>query len=254
MFIPALLAMRHDQGYTAYAIEPELQEVLDARTGQLTSKRTERVTYVFEGSGEFELPGLTLRWWNTNSKNVEIASVSAIRATVLGGPVNISGGADDVQDLDRAALLWAVVLVVGVFSIVALIASFRSRVNAWWQKHIAAWQASESFAFRQLSRAVARRDAHQIYEALAIWLDRWQQGLTWDQVAHQADDPAVTPLRRLSAGLFDAGHSSAPPLDRQARGELKRTLNRIRFEYRRMSRPSNQKPALALLNPQLGQS
>ena len=55
MFIPALLAMRHDQGYTAYAIEPELQEVLDARTGQLTSKRTERVTYVFEGSGELEL-------------------------------------------------------------------------------------------------------------------------------------------------------------------------------------------------------
>ena len=94
----------------------------------------------------------------------------------------------------------------------------------------------------------------QIYEALAIWLDRLQQGLTWDQVVHQADDPAVTPLRRLSAGLFDAGHSSAPPLDRQARGELKRTLNRIRFAYRRMSRPSNQKPVLALLNPQLGQS
>ena len=119
---------------------------------------------------------------------------------------------------------------------------------------IAALQASESFAFRQLSRSVARCDAHQTYEALAIWLDRLQQGLTWDQVVHQADDPAVTPLRRLSAGLFDAGHSSTPPLDRQARGELKRTLNQVRITYRRMPRERHQATGLASLNPQFGQS
>ena len=56
--------------------------------------RTDRVTYVFEHGGEFELPGLELAWWDTGTGRIATAQAEPIRLDVA-VPVNGATPASD---------------------------------------------------------------------------------------------------------------------------------------------------------------
>jgi len=165
MFLPALIPQTDQPGLLAYPKEPVLED------GDV-AKRIETVTYIFEGGGEFELPALELKWWNTKTDSIELASTEPLTLSVEGAPVAASAPPPTVT-----APPWVTIIVAaaGLFLAAMAIGVLRrgwSRFSVWMGGKQTQRQASEAYAFRQLMRSVSQGDDHGIDRRLGIWLKR----------------------------------------------------------------------------------
>ena len=81
MQLPALLPAPL-QGIATYPEVAQLADHLGQRGAADTATRRDRMTYVLQQEGQFELPALAVRWYDTSSKAIRTTQLSAIRFTV----------------------------------------------------------------------------------------------------------------------------------------------------------------------------
>lgn len=165
MFLPALLPPVDVPGLRAYADEPVL-EIRDNR-GELSGTRTERATLVAEGGGAGQVAGLTLDWFNLKTGKIETASVDGFTVQIEGPPAVT---AEPVNW--RAYAVMVVSGLIGVALLVLLVRALWPRLRQWQSDRRAAYLASETYAWRQLRRAVNARDLSALHTALERWAAR----------------------------------------------------------------------------------
>ena len=111
MMLPALKA-ENLQGLAAYAEPSSLSN--NSNRGDTTARRVERITYVVEAQGQYQLPARDFFWWDTLKGELQIRYLPAVDISVSGGP-NVSSqdtGLLEIANLNwRRILLAAVVLV-----------------------------------------------------------------------------------------------------------------------------------------------
>ena len=220
--VPAMamleLAFTAPPGVRVYVDPPQADDRIER--GDLTGRRTDRATYVFERGGSFPIEAVVQPWWDLEAGRLRRAEGSGATVSVTAAPASPPAG-------DRAER-WVFFAATSA-GLLALLAWLWPRLRTWRAEHRARWQASEAKAFRDLQSACRQGDARAIYRALVIWRSR------------TADPAAVGPFAEaIEAVLF-----AAAPWSQEKAHDLAAQLESIRRRRHRAT------PHLALppLNP-----
>jgi hypothetical protein len=240
--VPALgmadFAFTAPEGVRVYADPP----VSDDRTerGAVTGHRTDRVTYVFEKAGRFDLPALAQPWWDLKGAAAKSETLAGITVSVVAAPAaKAHPAASGLGARSSAAWLRIALEAVGTVAAVALLFALGLWLKPRWQERRDARQASEVFARHDLRKAARSGDASAAYQALLNWLGRLDAPSRDAARSDTALGPSITLLERA---LFGNGAWS-----RQDGHRLAAALEGI--AARGSGRGAHQAAALPPLNP-----
>ncbi len=216
MFIPDLMSSIEIPGVSVYADRPEFSD-------DEVASRSEKLTFVFEAGGEFEIPGVALDWWNLETSTIETASVPPMTVTVFGPPLAIATASDDAVDLDRWRLAGLVLLAAIAFLILR---RFLTRLSVKKHEREERRLASEAYAFEQLNDAIRSGDLHLTYDRLLAWLERLEGTAdTLGFAARYGNADLQNLVTQLSSTLYSNSNDN---LDVR---KLAKPLNRARSRF-----------------------
>ncbi|WP_428527517.1 BatD family protein [Roseibium sp.] len=168
MFVPPVTPDLSLPGLSFYAQSPGLEE--SENRGLVSGTRTETVTIVAENAGTYQIPQVTLSWYDLEKKAVESATVPALDLAV--------SGASRPQAQSEAPTDWRT-LAAGAGALAVLGAVFFFAVRRYGPRVLAAFsnlqkrlKASEWYAFRQFQKALRTRDYSQAMQTALIWRDK----------------------------------------------------------------------------------
>jgi len=163
--VPAMamldLAFPAPTGVRVYVDPPQGEDSVDR--GDLTGRRVDRVTYVFESAGTFEIPAIVQPWWDLNASRLR-------RAQGAGTIVKVTSVVYARSWRQIAMIAAGTAIVVFGFGWWMV-----PRMRAFWSDRRQRWHQSEVKAFRDLERACGQGDVQAIYRAFVIWRQRSTQ-------------------------------------------------------------------------------
>jgi hypothetical protein len=194
--------------------------------GEVTAKRADSATYVFEREGEYRLGEITIHWWDPDQKELKQAKLPERVLRVRAGPETVpaSGtqtGSSPAQDADAeqaGSFVWwitaaAVVIIAGVSLWVVSRrygGNLRTALSLWRQKRA----ESEPAYFRRFESACRANDPGQAMQALLAWLGRREDfsgQATVYELCRRGEDPdlgqAADELGRLLFGSDSQPHA-----------------------------------------------
>ncbi|MEZ5582657.1 MAG: hypothetical protein R3F37_07725 [Candidatus Competibacteraceae bacterium] len=71
-------------GLTAYPAEPEISD--STARGDLTGERIDKVTYVLQKPGDYQVPGSTVHWFDPTTKTLHSEEIAPLEFTVVPNP------------------------------------------------------------------------------------------------------------------------------------------------------------------------
>jgi len=231
MFLPPMIEAPAAPGLAAYLDEPDVSD------GEV-ARRSEQLTLVFDAGGTFEVPGVSLDWWNTAAERIETTSVPPLALTVAGPPP--AGAEPESGPMARFRLLGIVVAMLVVFALLLkAVPIARRKIEARAERR----RQTEAYAFGAFRKAAASGDEHAAYDALLAWLYRIDPGADARRFAQRFGDEAlVSSVDKLTRALFGNG-GEMPDLR-----SLSRSFGSARRRYLAAIAPSTGR-ALPELNP-----
>jgi hypothetical protein len=145
------------EGVRAYADPPDVADRMNR--GAITGRRVDRITYVFERGGRFELPAVTQPWWDLGAGALKAAAGAGATIGVAEEPAS---GAEAAPPNRRIAYA---MLFAGFCLLFWIGARYAAHVRA---RH-AAETAPERKAFAELRDACQGGDVRTIYHAYSAW-------------------------------------------------------------------------------------
>ncbi|BES71354.1 hypothetical protein RE428_23720 [Marinobacter nanhaiticus D15-8W] len=230
MFLPKLLPELSFSGVAIYPDEPVVSET--SARGVMAGTRTESVTLLAQVGGQFEVPAISLDWYNIASSQVETASVEGF-AFEIDAPL-----APPLKGVDwRWFLGIAVLALIGILFVFWGVRRWGGGVRQRWHVVRQRRLTSEAHAYRQLKQTIARRDFARLYPALDIWSAK--------QAGH---DPRHDP--NIRSALISLGQARYGGKDTANTGTLWKSLDRSVARARSAAgRKTKAKHALPPLNP-----
>lgn len=147
-------------GVRTYVAAPDAQDSMNR--GVVTGRRVDRITYVFERGGRFELPTVTQPWWDLGSGMLKNATGAGATISVAAAPATSQGeSSSPMRRLTLAAIFAAVCLLLWL--------------GARWAAHVRARRradiTSERKAFDDVRRAADGAEPRHLYARLRTWLN-----------------------------------------------------------------------------------
>ena len=262
MLLPPLVNAASPDGLRAYPAIAKTNDQPGQRGGPVRGTREESVTYVVRRAGQYELPAIELKWWNTTTSAVELAKVPAVRFDVAHAPGSaqdqLAGSKHGRHRFSPAVrlggLIGGAVLVV-VAGLLSWPASRRWLIEAW-QSHRERRRQTEAAQFAELRRATIKASPAVVRERLAAWLSAASgaaltpQSLCRDLPPSLQSSPAIATLaievERLDRSLFARDRVPFGPPERDA---LRTSCLNARSELRQFRRRPNELMGLSPLNP-----
>ncbi|TSD83759.1 protein BatD [Mycobacterium sp. KBS0706] len=229
-------------GVRAYADPPEIADSVDR--GEITGRRTDRVTYVFERPGTYLLPEALQSWWDLDHGAARTAQEPGVEVVVQAGEAAAAAAATpDAGGRRPLPLIAGAVLAL----LAAGILFYRNRTAAvaWLRLRREAREDREPAVFRGLLQTCRTGDAAATYRLLQAWLPRLPGRPRLASLARSGGRADLVPLfLQLERALFAPHREAWAPEDGRA---FARSLAACRHG-RRASCPSV-RPALPGLNP-----
>ncbi|MCP1830962.1 hypothetical protein J2R76_007662 [Bradyrhizobium sp. USDA 4532] len=183
MLLPPVKFTAFD-GLKLYPAQPSLQDKTDGRTDVLSSARTDSGVYMLEKAGDYVLPPIDLRWWNTGAQSIDVAHLDPVTLHVEANPA--AGAASSVdtsgprrswgalRDVVADHWLSIALVLLALAGLGWLMPRMVRAIAARLRRRREAYLRSEAFAFSELRRAARRGDAKAVYFALLDWLQRFE--------------------------------------------------------------------------------
>lgn len=168
MIIPPLTDALALDGLSIYPKEPVLAEKQDR--GNLSGSRTEVLTVLAENAGTYEIPEISLSWYNLSKRKVETATVPAVRFTVA-GPAPSEPAPSAKQPLNFY-LLWGAGLAVLAGALFLVVRKLGPPLARATRNLLAEIRASEPYAYHQFNRALKEQDYSSATRTGLIWRQR----------------------------------------------------------------------------------
>jgi hypothetical protein len=212
MFVPDV-QLGESEGLKAYPSSPVLADA--APDQPVRGTRTFAVNYVVQQPGDLDLPGIEVRWWDLDTKQLETAQVPALHVHAIAAPLPpppFSVPAEQQAPAPEESIDWRKLLLYGaaLVALIVILLWLRPYVVRllrswllWLRRRRAAYLQSERHAFRQLQVALGAGQPEAIPSALYHWLDR----LPADSTASAARATSAAnedPFSRACSGLLDA--------------------------------------------------
>lgn len=194
IFLPPLAPDLEFEGASVYKDMPDVED------GD-TARRSEKVTLVFEAGGEFNIPGVELSFWNTESRAIETVMADGLVVSVKGPAVAVVEGTAESR-WQRIAGAAAVALV-----LVLILRRGVPSLARYYRESAERRRRTEDYAFRQLLGALGSGDSAAAYRALLRWAGKLEPGMDARRFsAHYGDESLSAAIDALSAGVYgDAG-------------------------------------------------
>jgi hypothetical protein len=188
MFIPPLLSTHEEPGLSIYPGTSRTDDEYAENREAVTGVRSEAVTYVFERGGTYELPPVTLRWWNAATKQVEKAEISSIVLRVE------KSFAQQIKDLPLTIVFTIILIVLGLtlFILYFRKAVFGALVSSW-----TGFCRSEPYVFLGTILRVLFRDSRTAYLGILAW----QRRISPDS-GHIPGSTGRSSIRALEASIY----------------------------------------------------
>lgn len=203
-------------GVSVYREAPSLADNAHDEDGNAGSSRTERITYVMDKPGTFQVPTVSLDWYDTTKHHLEHASAPAVTATVAPAPPptqTIAPQLSPPQEKSsppfgrkvKLAVMLAAVIGVAAAVIYALLRyawpPIDRRLSAYHQRRA----ESEPAYFTRLTAALDGGDAWTAYRALGVWTRRAGFRTIADWASTVQDDRLRARIEDLHHALFAGG-------------------------------------------------
>ncbi len=197
IFLPPLAPALSFDGVSVYADGRDLVDGSPAR-------RSEKLTLVFDAGGEFIVPGLTLRFWNIETKSIDVAAVEGFTISVAGpAAVPLSGTAA----AERRWSLWAI-FAIGVSVLAFIVYRFGSAAAGRYRAAVDERKRSEPYAFAALQTSLRSGNTDEAYRVMLTWLERLNPGMSMRQLARCfGDDSLLADVDALSRTNFATAES-----------------------------------------------
>jgi len=147
MFLPPI-EFESIEGLAVYPDQPQVVDKSADREGFKEGRRVESVSYVIQTSGRYQLPGVTIFWWDLNAGRLREATLRPISFEAVANPEYVSELAPPVEkepagaavkeetlfdSLKRSAI--PIVLGLGLMAVVALVLRrMVPRFREWWNR------------------------------------------------------------------------------------------------------------------------
>ena len=228
-------------GLAVYADPPQVMDRVNR--GELSGSRLDRVTFICEQEGRYEIPELKFQWWDPDGRTLSEQILPALSLEVTPSAAWGSGAASQSRG-DFKAWVWLVSIIV-----VLVLAAFpgrwlAGRLTAAWNLWQERRREGEPWAFKQAVKACRKARAVQAYRAINLWLGRCEgvsRSTTLLQWARSTGDGSLL----LEAGELQACITNSTT-ERWQGHKLARLLRVHRVQMYRRSRRSDR---LSPLNP-----
>ncbi len=175
--------------------------------GGMEGTRTDRVTYVFEKAGGYDLPPLVQGWWDMQNREAKQLRAAGLHVDVAAASADL----EERPPLGTVGVIAAAILTMSVM--LAGLAWLACALPAWRKRHAVSAVAARS----ELQRRAAGGDAKETYRALQLWLSR----LPSTARAAIRQDAGLGPgIARLEASLF----GNAPSWSKRDGADLARSV------------------------------
>jgi hypothetical protein len=223
MLIPPVVFAPVD-GFAIYPSQPALQDVADSRSGSQKGIRIEQAVYLLQKTGDYNLPPISLGWWNVRDQKVERAQADGVELHVADNPaVKSSAGLAaeswrarwDISDSLQRHWQMLVIILAGAGILIWKLPLLTRACLAWRDRRRKAYRESEAFYFAQIRRAAGSGDARKTYFSWLDWLDRFEplgRVRSAQSLKRAANDPALNAaIDALEQNLFGSGAAALDP-------------------------------------------
>jgi len=237
MLLPPLPVFRTG-GLAAYPQAPEVSD--ETERGELTGVRIDKIIWVLEKPGSYEIPGIRFQWWDPGKRELRQHIVPGLDLDVLSpiteAPAPGNTGQESGYTLQMLALVLSVVL------IGAVLLRFAGRSAGQPRKN-------EKTAFSRLKKACKRNQAAETHSTIHAWLAFLSPPsvtsslpLTLGEFALACDD------RQLAANLEQMQEALVLSSNSWQAGDLLVSLRRVRRKISKQKAVQS-KAYLGPLNP-----
>jgi len=232
------------QGMAVYPKPPQLTD--KSNRGNYLAERTQVITYVFEESGEYQLPPQTFYWWNLESesldsidldaRNLEVRSLSGLEdaGTQQQSSTSQRSFAGYIPVLKKAGMVF--LLLVLVVIVVRRFGKIAARTRSTEPK-----QLSGSALFRQFESACKKNDLEKAMGLFYQWLDDFGGGAfkgSIRETLNEFDQVQLTlAFQNITRTIYTRDKSNEIDLKSFARkfiSELKASTRPVRFDSLRV--------------------
>ena len=155
-------------GVGIYPAQPAVADI--SNRGSLNGSRTEVVTYVFEQSGEVQIPNIELSWWNLADSKLEQVTLPGRLVRVVAGAGGVS--AAGTLPLKQLTKRYLVPLVILFLLLVYALYFFRKALLKRWVDRRAARKESEQEYFQRIVKSIRAKKSAAALRNIMRWLDR----------------------------------------------------------------------------------
>ncbi len=241
------LPVRDIDGLGIYTGDPLVRDT--SNRGEFSGERSQTITYVCEREGAFEIPAMTVPWFDLSLKDLKRIELPGHQFAVAPNPAlqrasEGTAAASGVEDPNGGS--WAIGLIAAVL-LGGVVFAFRRRIRQGIGTWLHSRRESESVAFRKLCQVARRGDPKSTYKALADWAGRRGVRGGIQHMLATADSPELqTAIEKLSALLFGKKRT-----DQQAHWDGGPQIARLLGRLRRLKaqRSSATSTDLKPLNP-----
>ncbi len=253
MLIPAPELVEVD-GLKRYLKTPQVGPMGDSRGNFSGGQRDDSVTYVVNESGDFSLPAIELKWWDSGGQ-AHTASVPEVTFEATGdssyqAPFSL---AEDLRRLGHRGQLhiarhWLPISVALAALVLALFfgRSWLQRALHWLRRQREArrqaWLASPAYAWQQAQQQLSATPAR--LDALYLWVRRSGGGSSLQQFGTQLPKPLAQRLLALIGTRYAKPTTTSASTD-----ELRHALGEARQAFETGRTDQVRPQALHPLNP-----
>ncbi|MGV2828011.1 BatD family protein [Myxosarcina sp. GI1(2024)] len=202
-------------GLSVYPDPPKLTNQFER--GQFKASRSDRISYVAQQPGNYQLPEQTIYWWDTRTQSLETDTLPAVKVWVK----------PTAQQLLVRLLPW----LAGLLTLISVLVYFRSSLQAKWQRFRQHRQNSERYQWQRLCHASLSNDPEATWSQLIAWLASIQPSpdpVILENFLERANSsPLTQAVRELEYRLFAPQNSTESPSAWSGRALMK-ALSQIR--------------------------
>ena len=252
------------RGIRNYQAQPEF--INNISRGQYSGSRIDRVTYVLEEEGKVEIPGITIQWWNPESKSIDKKILPSKSFAVLPNPkqIMINYAEDDIltEFTERIKNAWSsasswirknISIITMVFLGTAVLwlvmkkywVSLHTRIS----KFVAEWNKSERMYFYNLTSALRSDDTTRARIHFWKWLDRLTPTNKISTIENSISVSEDNTFKDLALCLESNRYSRTPDRDTPRKEDIFKQLRKFRKNLLRGLNNKQSAKNLAKLNP-----
>jgi hypothetical protein len=207
-------------GLTQYQGPSSISDNVSQDRGTIGSVHSQRITYTAEGAGTFQIPAVSLSWFDIDAHRQEAATLPAATVSVAAAAASddvIAPQLNPTATPERSRLVPA--LLAAALSLLAIVTVYRGslRLLSWFSPRLRDWRLALSHSdraeFRRLVNTMETGDDKEIYNALVSWSRINGYTSVSDWTRDTADKMLISQVGALEATLFGV-KAGTPPYDR----------------------------------------